>query len=490
MSAPDTPQGSPTDLVGSAIDGTYRIEKVLDSDPESSVYLCTETETSRLFAVKVLRGVSERSGAEVARFDRQGRSLTGLSHPNVVRAVDFGTDADHDLSYLVMEVVRGTELGGLLEFGGLVPSAAVRAGVSTAAALGSLHRQEIIHRNLRPDNLVLTPEDDGSVSGLLIGFGVARLTEQSGEVTKEGEVIGPPAYAAPEKVTGESIGPKADLYGLGALLFHALAGEPLFSGASEVQVLYKQANVEPPDLGEAAAADAVPGELEDLVGDLLSKRSDERPQSAEVVRKRLTEIRDSLDGPPPVAERRDFEAWLVPDIDPGELLGELAASGTKLGDPDESQVGDATVVVDDVPFEEESGEETEIITNLTDRMKFVNERSQPAGEARTDGREESGVERGSDQPSPSNRDPGSSRTTDTGDLDEHRRAESGEADRGSAESDADDGARRAQSVSVDTAEVEDDESASSVPLLVQYVIFALVGAAIGGLTVWWFRVSG
>ncbi|MGM0557707.1 MAG: protein kinase domain-containing protein [Myxococcota bacterium] len=306
-------------LVGATLDGRYRIDWMVGEGGMGAVYRGIQLSVNREVAIKVLR--TELNDREVAleRFFREAKLVSELSHPNIVRVVDFGQDHERDLLFLVMEMVRGVSLGDLLEQGRMRANFALELAYQVCGALTEPHAAGIVHRDLKPDNLLLVPVSDGTIQVKVLDFGIARALERNTRLTATGMICGTPAYMAPEQSRNQELDARTDLYALGVLLYEMLAGLPPFSGQSSLQIMLKHIQEEPARLREILPPSALPEQLEDLVHDMMSKKRDERPQSAHDVRKRIEALRAEFDFDPvridtTLDEEAMFEEWLLPSL--------------------------------------------------------------------------------------------------------------------------------------------------------------------------------
>jgi eukaryotic-like serine/threonine-protein kinase len=274
--------------LGDAINDRYEVIEPLGYGGMAQVYRAKDRHLGREVAVKILR--PSLTDSDQARFLREIRILASLSHPNVVRIYDLGTDQGaEDVVYFVMELVDGgmvTELGPFET--DLEPALALLdAAINMAKALAYVHRQGIIHRDLTPHNILLTAQGEVKI----MDFGLIHLAAAS-RLTRTGRTLGTPQYMAPEQAKGEALDARADLYALGAVLFHMLTGGPPFAADSDQAVLfqhvYETLNL-PHDINPH-----VPHALSQIVAQLLDKRPDRRPHSGDAVAAALELVRAQM----------------------------------------------------------------------------------------------------------------------------------------------------------------------------------------------------
>lgn len=279
------PIDAPQLLVGRVLDGRYRLEQVLNAGGMGIIFEATQLTVGRKVAVKVLKPTLTRDPSLVERFQLEVQMVAGISHPNVVQLVDSGSDAG-GLTYLVMEFVEGKTLRQALRAGDLRLWEILYVFSQVCAALVETHGQQIIHRDLKFDNIMIMRMRDGRIHVKLLDFGVAKLLSSDYNLTQGGQVTGTPGIIAPELVDGEAPSPQSDLYSLGVLMFTALAGQAPFSGDNDL-ALMRAHKVEPlPNLRKLVGKQ-VPEEIVDLACELLAKDPEQRPARAELVRKRL-----------------------------------------------------------------------------------------------------------------------------------------------------------------------------------------------------------
>jgi len=204
------------------LDGRYRLGERLGGGAAAEVFRGLDERLQRPVAVKLFRG---DAAEQLQRHEAEMRTLASLEHPSLVSVYDAGED--HGRPYLVMQLVEGDTLADELRRGPLDGERAARYGAALADALGYVHAQGFVHRDIKPANVLIAA--DGRVH--LADFGIARLVD-SAHVTRTGEVLGTPAYFAPEQVSGDPVGPAADIYALGVMLLECVTGRRPFVGTA------------------------------------------------------------------------------------------------------------------------------------------------------------------------------------------------------------------------------------------------------------------
>ena len=273
----------------------FVLERELGSGGMARVYLGRDEVLDRPVAVKVLNPV--HGGTEIGdRFQREGRTAARLAHPNIVQVYDAGEASfnGRDTSYIVMEYVPGGDLKVLIDGSGRLPGAELaRLGDEVCAGLAHAHARGVIHRDIKPHNILLDENGHAKVTD----FGIARALDAS-QATRTGSFLGTALYSSPEQLQGKKVTPKSDIYSLGATLYQAAAGEAPFSGGTPIEVASQHVSrppVPPRQLGAEVSED-----LQALILDCLAKDPDDRP-TAEEVRSRLDEQISTAVSPQPAA---------------------------------------------------------------------------------------------------------------------------------------------------------------------------------------------
>ncbi|TPV93952.1 MAG: hypothetical protein B7733_17730 [Myxococcales bacterium FL481] len=272
-------------VVGCVLDGRYRIDARIGEGGMGTVYRATHLLIEKAVAVKLLRPGHARRDDVAARFMQEARLASRVKHPNVVDVFDFGRAPD-EAPYYVMELLAGTTLAAALDRkGALAPRRALEIALAVANGLAAAHRQGVVHRDLKPDNVFLCTDATGSGTVKIIDFGIARMPEEPGRLTAEGAVLGTPEYMSPEQARGEEVDARSDLYSVGILLFEMLVGRPPFESANAAVILEQHIAGDAPSLASVSALQLPRTEW--LLAQLLAKAPTHRPSSAELVRQHL-----------------------------------------------------------------------------------------------------------------------------------------------------------------------------------------------------------
>ncbi len=301
----------------------YRIDARIGSGGLAVVYRATDITTGDVVAVKVLRRALAEASSVSARFLREARIARRLVHPAVPRGLAVGVTAA-GAPALVVEHVAGETLRARIEREGRLPVRdALRIGARVAEALDAAHRASIVHRDVKPDNLMLT---EGAVipDGVrVLDFGLAFVLDEP-RLSATRAILGTPEYMSPEQARGERVTAAADLYALGATLVHALTGATLFAGAT-FQQFEAHARAALPDL-RARRPELSPA-LVSYLAAMLRKEPAERPSDAARIARDLTNLADDV---APVDDDAPTERMERPDDDPASLRASLQREGDAL----------------------------------------------------------------------------------------------------------------------------------------------------------------
>ncbi|MBA3277836.1 MAG: Stk1 family PASTA domain-containing Ser/Thr kinase, partial [Geodermatophilaceae bacterium] len=260
----------------------YEVGEVLGRGGMAEVHRGRDIRLGREVAIKVLRSDIARDPTFQARFRREAQAAASLNHPAIVAVYDTGEDsvAAGDVPYIVMEYVEGATLRDVLKDEGVMDvQAAMTFAADICAALDFSHRNGIVHRDVKPGNVMITP--GGAVK--VMDFGIARaVSDSSATMTSTAAVIGTAQYLSPEQARGESVDARSDVYSAGCLLFELVTGGPPFTGDSPVAVAYQHVREDPRP--PSTINPAVPPSLDAIVLKAMSKNPANRYQSAAEMR--------------------------------------------------------------------------------------------------------------------------------------------------------------------------------------------------------------
>ncbi len=259
-------------LIGELFDSRYRIERRIGTGGMADVFLARDETLGRRVAIKILAERYAQDDAFVERFRREARAAAGLSHPNIVSVYDRGEAGG--TSYIAMEYLNGPTLKDEITGRAPLPEAEVVNWATQALdALEFAHRQGVVHRDIKPHNMVLT--DEGRLK--VTDFGIARAADAQ-QMTEVGSIVGTAQYLSPEQARGLDVGPQSDLYSMGIVLYEMLTGELPFTGDSAVEIAMKQVSDPPPSIRKKNRL--VSEGLEQVVMRALSKDPALRHRSA------------------------------------------------------------------------------------------------------------------------------------------------------------------------------------------------------------------
>jgi serine/threonine-protein kinase len=254
-----------------------------------SVYRATHVMLGKAVAVKVIRPELVISDDIVRRFQREARAAATLDHPNIVTVYDLG-QADDGTLYIAMEFIDGRSLKDAIRRDGPMGyGQAVEILRQVADALSVAHQNQIIHRDLKSQNVMLTAGADGRVVAKLVDFGIAKTFDEPVQLTEAGFVLGTPHYMSPEQAAGKAVDHRADLYSLGVILYEMLAGDVPFSEASTTSILVKLVTEQPEPPSRRRTDVVVPAALEAIAMKCLEKDPNTRFQSAAELRAALAQ---------------------------------------------------------------------------------------------------------------------------------------------------------------------------------------------------------
>ncbi len=277
-------------LIGVVVAERYRIVEPLGRGGMGIVYKVEHSRIGKLLAMKLLTGELSRNPEVVRRFKQEALTASKLSSPNTVQVFDFG--ASEGLTYLVMELLAGEDLARVLRTLGPMPFGRLgKVVVQVCTSLAEAHQKGIVHRDVKPENVMLLRARDGTDVAKVLDFGLAKLREGAdlNDVTSQGAIVGTPYFMAPEQIRGEPVDPRADIYALGALMYRALTGHYPFNGPTPMAVFTKHLteNAVPPI--ERTPELSIPPGVSALVCKALAKSPADRFQRVEDLQSALVD---------------------------------------------------------------------------------------------------------------------------------------------------------------------------------------------------------
>src|SRR5690348_5258890 len=229
-------------LRGTTLNGRYRLEDRIGAGGMSTVYRATDETLQRTVAIKLMNREIATDSDQLERFRREARAVAQLSHPHIVGVIDYGEDDGRP--YIVFEYVEGETLKERIRRSGRLPiTEAVAYAIEIARALGTAHARHIVHRDVKPQNVMIDEEGSAKVTD----FGIARTLDEEG-LTADGRVLGTTDYVSPEQALGRPVTGQSDLYSLGIVLYEMLTGEVPFKGENQVAVAMKHVREQIPDV--------------------------------------------------------------------------------------------------------------------------------------------------------------------------------------------------------------------------------------------------
>lgn len=323
-----------SDLLGKKL-GPYEVQSALGAGGMGEVYLAKDTRIDRTVAVKVLPSQTAASPEIRQRFDREARAISSLNHPNICALYDIGQQDGID--YLVMEYLEGESLSKVLERGPMPTADLIRIAIQIADALDKAHKQGLVHRDLKPGNIIITKN-----GAKLLDFGLAKwqtsgaitnlsMTRTSSPLTTEGTIVGTFQYMSPEQLEGGEADARSDLFSFGVVLYEMATGKRPFAGKSQASLIASIMKEEPRPI--SVYQPMTPPALERVVAQCLAKEPDDRWQSAGDLKRELSWITQGgsqIGIPAPVAaqrKRRMHASWIVAAV---ATLVALGLTGMKL----------------------------------------------------------------------------------------------------------------------------------------------------------------
>lgn len=264
----------------------YRLVKKIGQGGMGSVYLARQISMERDVAIKILSQKMVEDKYFVARFYREARASAALNHPNIVSGIDVGET--NGFYYFVMEHIQGQNIADLLENGPVSESLALKIVRQVAMALDHAHQINMVHRDIKPDNLILTKNEVVK----LLDFGLAKKTDGNAQLTRIGTTMGTPSYVSPEQASGEKTDIRSDIYSLGATFFHLATGQTPFSGKNALVIMTKHINNPVPD--PCKINPKINGNVGKLILKMMEKDRSQRFQTPKELIQALDSVEESL----------------------------------------------------------------------------------------------------------------------------------------------------------------------------------------------------
>lgn len=263
-------------IVGSMVAERYVVTGQLGIGGVSTVYKVTHVHLDKVFALKVLH---DSSADALQRFQLEGKASTLLEHNNIVRVHDFGIHSEHP--YMILDYVEGRSLAQIIEAEGpMEPRRAINIITQVCNALGHAHEQGIVHRDVKPNNIIVNTKNNGQAHVVVLDFGIAKITRGLNaldqKLTRTGDIFGTPLYMSPEQCTGDDVDERADIYSVGCVFYEMLTGRPPFDGINAYHTIQMQLNEAPPPFPQALRSTRLGKQLEVCTLKALAKSPQNR----------------------------------------------------------------------------------------------------------------------------------------------------------------------------------------------------------------------
>jgi serine/threonine-protein kinase len=272
--------------IGQIVKDRYEILEILGEGGMAFVYKARDTQLERFVAIKTLKPNYVNQETFVERFKREAKTAANLNHPNIVQIFDWGIE---DEPYFVMEYIEGNTLTSIIAKNRTISlSDILFIGAQVSNGLHAAHQKGLVHRDIKPGNIMITP--DGKVK--VTDFGIVSLQNEESDITKTGSILGTASYISPEQAQGKPVSIESDLYSLGTVLYELIAGKPPFSGDTPISTATKHLTERPEKL--LSIRRDLPKGVESTIMKMLEKATYDRFKSAEDVRATLLQQRKSL----------------------------------------------------------------------------------------------------------------------------------------------------------------------------------------------------
>ena len=311
-------------LLGVVVEGRYKIESVIGQGSAGTVYRAVQELIGREVAIKVLHDYLVSDQEFIKRFTQEAKASSRLSHPNIITIYDFGVIPQGGRPYIAMDLLKGTPMSDLLsDRNHLTIEETIPVFKQVCGALGEAHRQGVVHRDVKPENIVLVERSGQKLFPIVVDFGIARLVQEESDVariTRTGTVCGSPTYMSPEQCTSSKVDHRSDIYSLGVVLYEALTGEVPFLSDELVKVMAMHLSDPPKPLNQVREDLQFSAALEEVVYKSLAKNPDQRYQNMEEFAEALEEsLKEPVEVARPEPKRPEMRSGPLAQDDSMEL---------------------------------------------------------------------------------------------------------------------------------------------------------------------------
>jgi serine/threonine protein kinase len=274
----------------------YQVLSVLGKGGMGAVYKVKDTALDKTFAIKVLRHELVEDQASVKRFQLEARAASELTHANLAAVYSYGMGTKGS-PYIVMDYLEGENLADLIKQEGFLDSPrAVDIFIQACEALAHAHRKGVIHRDVKPGNIIITKDENGNDYVKIVDFGIAKVLADpqraTQHLTQTGEVMGSPLYMSPEQGLGVALDKRSDIYSFGCVMYEAVTGKPPFLGDNPIQTIMKHINADAPPLAVTAPGVNIPKDLQTVILHCLEKKPERRYQTMDDLQSDLQAVRE------------------------------------------------------------------------------------------------------------------------------------------------------------------------------------------------------
>lgn len=320
-------------LVGLTLGSHYELLEEIGRGGMGMIYKAKHKKPDRsaasdIVAIKLLLNDAKANEIVKKRFMVEARAASSLNHPNIIKIHEYSVSED-GLPFMVMDYLDGTSLDELLKSGGMDIESTLKFMIDICDALSHAHRHNVVHRDLKPSNIMVIKSDDGTDKPILVDFGIAKIFTQPGKtslrLTQTGEVFGSPLYMSPEQCMGQKLDGRADIYGLGCVIYECITGDCPFTGDNFLNIIFRHINDDPPRFARSSHEKA----LEEILLKALAKKPSDRYQSMTDLRKELEAYLHSTSPGKVDEEEADGEDNDNDDFEASDIGDDDIASGDR-----------------------------------------------------------------------------------------------------------------------------------------------------------------